>query len=347
MTTDNLTTLDDIINNTKDPRELKRALSVKMVQAGLSRQTITSLLNKSEQYVSKCKSRYEKGGASGLRVAYKGRKPYLKEEEQQAVVGWLQGQETMTVEKLRDHIEEEYGVVYRSKQSYYDLLSAGGMSYHRVTAVNPKRDEEKIMNKREEIKKKVAEHQEEIEEGKVVVLFEDEGHLLWGDVCGLSWGKRNHAIEAPVGNQKLRQTYYGAVNYRTGQFHLQSFDAGNGQNTVAHIEWLRQIYANARLWLVWDGASYHQSADMRNYLAKINADLPEEKWPVTCILLAPHAPEQNPVEDIWLKGKNWLRKHFAFNKTFADVKKCFFDHLHNGVFHSAKYDWYNPHPQIT
>jgi len=35
------------------------------------------------------------------------------------------------VEALRDYIEEQYGVVYRSKQSYYELLEAGGMSYHR------------------------------------------------------------------------------------------------------------------------------------------------------------------------------------------------------------------------
>ena len=69
-------------------------------------------------------------------------------------LGWIEGQEIVSVEALRDHIEAEYGVLYRSKQSYYTLLSAGGMSYHRTTAVNPKRDEEQIIHKREEIKKK-------------------------------------------------------------------------------------------------------------------------------------------------------------------------------------------------
>jgi len=192
----------------------------------------------------------------------------------------------------------------------------------------------------------VAQHQSEIEQGEIVLLFEDECHLLWGDVCGLAWGKRNEPIEIPITNQKLRQTYYGAVNFLTQQFHLKHFSAGNGKNTVAYVKWLRQLYPDARLWLLWDGASYHRYAEMRDYLAEINADLPEEEWLVTCILFASNAPEQNPVEDIWLKGKNWLRKQFAFNKTFADVKKCFFDHLQDGIFPSAKHDWYRPSPQI-
>jgi len=191
----------------------------------------------------------------------------------------------------------------------------------------------------------VAQHQSEIDSGEIVVLFEDECHLLWGDVCGFAWGKRNQAIEVPILNQKLRQTYYGAVNFQTQAFHLKPFSAGNGENTVAYINWLRDLYPDARLWLIWDGATYHRSL-MRDYLAEVNANLPEEQWLVTCILLAPNAPQQNPVEDIWLKGKNWLRKRFAHNKTFADVKQSFFDYLHNGIFSSAKYDWYKEYPQI-
>jgi hypothetical protein len=42
-------------------------------------------------------------------------------------------------------------VVYRSKQSYYQLLEAGGMSYHRSEKANPKRDEAQVLARREEI----------------------------------------------------------------------------------------------------------------------------------------------------------------------------------------------------
>ncbi len=147
-------TLDDIIDNSTDPRELKRAISVKMLHTGMPPKVIVNLLNVSEQFVSKWKIRYEQEGVDSLQVAYQGKAPYLNADQQQAVVVWIQAQETITIEALRDYIEREYGVIYRSKQSYYDLLSAGGMSYHRSIADNPKRDEEQIMHKREEIKKK-------------------------------------------------------------------------------------------------------------------------------------------------------------------------------------------------
>jgi transposase len=192
----------------------------------------------------------------------------------------------------------------------------------------------------------VAQQQSALERGDTVLLFADECHVLWGDVCGLAWGKCNQPLEVPIANHKARQTYYGAVNFQTQHFHLKPFPGGNGVNTVAYVQWLRELYPGARLWLIWDGASYHRSADMRDYLAKVNAGLAEDEWVVTCMLLAPNAPQQNPVEDIWLRGKNWLRKRFAYNKSFADVKACFLAYLQDGIFASAKYDWYKPCPQI-
>ena len=192
----------------------------------------------------------------------------------------------------------------------------------------------------------MAQCQDEIERGKIVVLFEDECHLLWGDVCGLAWGQRNQPLEVPITNQKSRQTYYGAVNFLTKQFHIRSFSAGNSENTVAYVRWLQELYPKARLWLIWDGATYHRLSHMRDYLVTLNAGLPENEWPITCISFAPNAPEQNPVEDIWLKGKNWLRKQFAFNKTFASVKNCFFDFLRDSTFPSEKHNWYCSDPQL-
>lgn len=66
---------------------------------------------------------------------------------------WIGARETVSGEALRDSVEEQYGVVYRSKQSYYELLEAGDMSYHRSEKHKPKRDEAQILARHEEIKK--------------------------------------------------------------------------------------------------------------------------------------------------------------------------------------------------
>ena len=170
---------------------------------------------------------------------------------------------------------------------------------------------------------------------------------MWGDVCGRVWGKRNTRVEVPMPNERQRQTYSGAVNLLTGAVHLQKFGAGNGQNTVAYLQWCQSLYPEKQLLYLWDGASYHRGTEMQEFLARENAGLAEEEWAVTCGAFAPNAPEQNPVEDLWLKGKNYLRKQFAVNKTFAHVRHCFQEFLQGLRFESAKFSWYWGSPQLN
>jgi transposase len=185
--------------------------------------------------------------------------------------------------------------------------------------------------------------------GEMVVLLEDECHLLWGDCLGYVWGKRGEAIEVEMTNQRSRQTYYGAVNFYSRSLArqgLQEFSAGNGENTVEYVKSLMRIYAGKKLLLLWDGASYHRDQKLKAFLAEVNAGREEKDWRVTCVPFAPNAPEQNPVEDIWLAGKNHLRKSFAQNKTFAKVKASFRTFLQSFSLESAKFDWYAPAQQI-
>jgi transposase len=178
------------------------------------------------------------------------------------------------------------------------------------------------------------------------VLFQDECHLVWGDVCGYVWGRRNTPITVPMTNERQRQTYYGTVNLLTHEILVQAFPAGNGAATVDFLRGLRDYYGGKPIILLWDGATYHRDAQMKALLAEVNADLPQEHWAITCLPFAPNAPDQNPIEDIWLQAKNFLRKHFAQNKTFAQVKACFTDFLCQLVFDSVKFDWYVPDLQI-
>lgn len=186
------------------------------------------------------------------------------------------------------------------------------------------------------------EHKEAIQQGEIVVLLQDECHLLWGDCCGMVWGKRNQAIEVPMTNARQRQTYYGAVNILTKKLHIKDFDKGDSRNTVAYVQYLQETYPGKKIWLLWDNASYHRSAMMQDFLAHANQNLEEDAWQILCLPFAPHAPEQNPIEDLWLKGKNFLRKNFALNKTFSSVKQCFVDFLTSRQFDSHKFDWYFP-----
>jgi len=335
--------LEEIIVNSKDTREVKRSLAVKMVLSGISVKEIETILLVSDSFISKWKLSYEAEGASSLLLKYKGKKNYLDEYSRKELVKFIQTKTTFSVEELRDYLEANYQVVYKSKESYYQLLKEGGLSWKRSEKINPKRDEERVEQKRQEIQNSLEERREEIESGKLAVLMIDECHLLWGETTGYVWGKRNKKVEVPIINQKERQSYYGAVDIISGEFFLKAYPQGNGTSTVSFLkELVKYRGKQTKLMLIWDGATYHQGPDRQNYLMEVNTGLDEKDWHISCVLLAPHAPDQNPVEDIWLKGKNFLRKHFWENKTFAQVKDSFFNFLNEQTFDFPKLSLFAP-----
>ena len=75
--------------------------------------------------------------------------------------------------------------------------------------------------------------------------------------------------------------------------------------------------------MIWDGASYHGSHEFKGYLRQINQDLDSEDWQITCLKFSPNAPEQEPVEDIWLQTKNFVRKFHHLCHSFKSVKWLF------------------------
>ena len=157
---------------------------------------------------------------------------------------------------------------------------------------------------------------------------------------GYVWGRKNKRVEIPILNERDRQTYYGAVDLYRKDFHVRCYDKGNSSNTVLFVKYLQRQCKGKKLLLIWDKAGYHRYSEMRSYSEEVNKGLEEKDWKITCLLFESAAPEQNPVEDIWLKGKNFLRRHFYQNKTFAQVKKSFFNFLNRQIFDFKKLGWY-------
>lgn len=145
--------LDEIIDGSRDAREVKRALCVKMSLGLLPVSQICELLNVSAAFVSKWRGTYEAQGAAGLGLGYVGSQSSLTPEQRAEVIAWLQGQESIEVTGVRDHVQECHGISYKSQQSYYELMHEAGLSYHKSEKVNPKRDEGQVQERRAAIKK--------------------------------------------------------------------------------------------------------------------------------------------------------------------------------------------------
>ena len=66
----------------------------------------------------------------------------------------------------------------------------------------------------------------------------------------------------------------------------------------------------------------------------------KSEWLIRCELFAPNAPEQNPVEDIWLPGKNFLIEHWYLCQSFPLIKKLFRLVTHCQIFDLSKLNMY-------
>jgi putative transposase len=135
----------------RDSREYRRALAVKLALQGYLYEAISDMLDVTPGFVSQSKKAYETQGTAGLTLKYHGVQPYLSTSERQAVIDWLKAQQEWSVERLQVHIETNYGVVFQSRQSYYQLLADAGISYKQAQRTNPKRDEERIAAKKKRL----------------------------------------------------------------------------------------------------------------------------------------------------------------------------------------------------
>jgi putative transposase len=134
-------------------REIKRATAVKMVVLGFETKDVCDVLDASDSFVSKWKTIYENEGVDGLRLHHKGGIGFLTESRRNQILFHLKDKPRYGAEASRDSIERRHGVVHQPKQSYCDLPKDAGPDRHRTQATNPKRDESRMLLKREEIKK--------------------------------------------------------------------------------------------------------------------------------------------------------------------------------------------------
>lgn len=315
--------LQEFVSNSRDVREWKRGEAVRLRVLGVSYQEIQKRLGVSISFIAKSQKRYTERGIAGLKLGYQGSKSYLTDEEKSQIIEWLRPRERRNISELERHLIETYDVVFKSPESYYHILRKSQLSWQKGNRENPRKNQEKVEEKNQEIAEMLKEFKGDIESGKLAVYALDECHLQGDDICNYLWGERKDREIIQVANERDRQTYYGAFNLWTKEFIVAPYSAGNGENTVKFIQKIKIYHPEQKLLLIWDGASYHRGEEVKKLLAIENEGKEKEDWSITCHLFAPYAPEENPVEEIWLQVKNFIRRFYYICKKFSIVKRLF------------------------
>jgi putative transposase len=118
-----------------------------MFLKGFKHWEIGESLGVSSGFISKWTQRYKESGVPGLQLGYPGSNGYLEPEQRQAVIDWLKRKNYWHLTELQQHIEQEYEVVFNSKQSYYTLFEQAGISWKKTQKCNPKADPDLVEKK--------------------------------------------------------------------------------------------------------------------------------------------------------------------------------------------------------
>lgn len=239
--------LEDFIKNSKEQREIKRATAVKMLLCGYKHDQIMPVLGVSSGFISTYKKAFFKMGVEGLKLAHKGSYGLLDDIQRHEVIEWLHSKDRWTLNELEYYIASKYGVTFSSRQSYYDLFEAASISWKKTQTNNPKYDPELVASKKKEICELLETRRAEIDSGELVVFMVDECHLLWGDIIGYVWGKTSERVSIPVVNTRYKQTYFGALDYKTKEFITYAAEKGDSKNTINFLEYLRQQRPGSKL----------------------------------------------------------------------------------------------------
>jgi len=145
------------------------------------------------------------------------------------------------------------------------------------------------------------------------------------------WYFRNKQPIIEAKRKGQSQNFYGALNMKTGKCVAMTVDKQNSKATIKFLKKLAKIYKNKKIFLIWDGASWHKSKEIREFLrTPIGKRFHLFNFP-------PYTPEFNPQEQVW---KN-LRQHITHNRMEKDfsvlIKDCL-RYLKRNDFSSIKFE---------
>lgn len=141
--------------------------------------------------------------------------------------------------------------------------------------------------------------------------------------------------KAPIIQAKRKgesQNFYGALNMKTGKCAALAVNRQNSRTTIKFLKKLLKIYQGKKIFLIWDGAGWHKSKEIRAWLSTIN----KGETRLELFNFPPYAPEFNPQEHIW-KALRQNITHNRLEKDFAVLIKDCLKFLKKTDFSSIKF----------
>ena len=283
--------------------EVSHAQALLLYHADVSFEIITATTQISKRQVFTVRRQYEKYGSDAIRDKRKGKpKELLTRKQREEIIEIVKtksprdyhyNNDFWTTGILGDLIFRQYKAKYKSKTSYYLIFRKASFTYHIPGRTYHERDEAAVQKWRKETKPRL---QKLWDEKDTVILCADEMILSTHTTVQKVWLPEGQYPKVEVSNRgRERRNVYGFLNIRTGREHAFKTLKQNMHVTARILKRVRTKYPTQKIVLFWDSAGWHKGSEVQKFL-KADGN-------ITVIHFPTYAPEQNPEEHVWKKGR--------------------------------------------
>lgn len=303
---------------TKDIKAFKRAKAIQMLNSQRDIAAIIEYTGYSRSQIFSLRTQYIQKGIKVIETTRKGKpKRLLTKKQLKEIV------ETVKTKKPKDagfdesfdywstgvlgkHIQDTYGVAYKSKTSYYLMFRQAKFTYHKPGRIYQKHDQAKVDQWKKDNKESITKAWHDMD---TVILCEDEMKLSNQTTFQKIWLPANEYPRVEINNKKEGRSIYGFLNVKTGEEHAFKTSWQNMYITRDQLIKIRKIYPKQHILIIWDGPGSHKGREVTRFI--------EEDGNMKVIYFPPYAPEENPQEHVWREG----RKEVTHNHFIEDIDK--------------------------
>lgn len=322
---------ETIRDNASTGAEVRRAQAILLVNEEVDPTAISAVTGYSRKHAFTLRCRYLDQGISTLQDKRRGKpKELLTKKQRDEIIETVKSRKPneysynsayWTTSILGNFIERKYHVKYKSKTSYYLFFKGAKFSYHKPGQIYEKRDEVEVKKWRKattiKVKKALRENPD------TVVLVQDEMNLSTQTTFQKIWLPANEYPKVEVSSKRESRSVYGFLNVRTGREHAFKTKWQNMYITRDVLKELRKQYPTQEILLIWDQAPWHKGSKAQEFI--------KEDGNIDTIYFPRAAPEENPQEHVWKKG----RSHVTHNRFIQDIDTAtneFVEYLNNAEF---------------
>jgi transposase len=299
-------------------REVRRVQAVLLIDEDVVITAITTLTGYKKRQIFTLRKKFLTTGTDVLKDQRKGKpKELLTKKQREEIITTIQTKKPSdcdtyfknynhwTTGVLGEYIKRVYKAEYKSKTSHYLLFREAQFTYHKPGRVYHEQDQEEIKRWKKQVKPKLKSLWQEKD---TVILTADEMILTTATTTQKIWLKAGEYPKIEVSNgTRKRKNLYGFLDIRTGVQHVWKTDKQNMYVTADILKKVRAKYPDQRIVLFWDSAGWHKGSVVQE---SINKDTN-----ITIIHFPRYAPELNPQEHVWKKG----RTQCTHNKFIEDI----------------------------